>query len=131
MKSRLLVLVNVAALVLSCACCDTQGDTLRLDSGLEGKVLRGPMCPVVRMDDPCPDQPFSAPFEVFDSRDRLAGRFESDAEGRFTIALDPGTYIIIPDTSAPIMNPRSQLKEVTVEAHRVKQLTLIFDTGIR
>ncbi len=124
-----LVFSGLILLGPSCGLFSNDGDGL--DTGLTGRVLAGPTCPVVTTDDPCPDRPFSATFDVYDSRERLVTRFQSDAEGFFEVALRPGTYTIIPGESAPIIHPRTQQQIVKVEPEGMTEVTLTFDTGIR
>ncbi len=124
--------VLIIGLSLVYMSCDFMvGDSNLNESGIEGTVLRGPMCPVAREDDPCPDQPFSALFHVFDSQESEVTTFQSDAEGHFRVPLSPGEYTIIPDGSAPIIHPTSQKKEVTVNRNEYTKVQLVFDTGIR
>ncbi len=121
---RLFSLVFVAML-LSC----TPAINNALDTGLEGQILRGPITPVCTENEPC-DAPFSAWFSVLKD-DHEVGRFQSDNNGEFAVALDPGVYIIVPDSSAPLMHPQQQRKEVEVQPEGLTQVTLYFDTGIR
>jgi hypothetical protein len=100
-----------------------------LDTGLQGKVMRGPITPVCTENAQC-DAPFSARFIVLKD-DREVSRFESDDDGEFTVALDPGVYTIVPDSSAPLMHPQQQQKEVEVKSEGMTEVTLHFDTGIR
>jgi hypothetical protein len=101
-------------------------------SGIMGQVFRGPICPgPVIVDDPCPDQPFSAQFHVFDSQEKHVASFLTDEQGRFSVLLTPGMYTIVPDESTPIMHPTSQGREVSVQDEQFSEVTLIFDTGIR
>lgn len=100
-----------------------------LDTGLQGTVIRGPITPVCTENTPC-DAPFSALFFVLKD-DREVSRFESDTQGGFNVALDPGLYTIIPDSSAPIMHPQQQRQEVEVQSESITHVTLYFDTGIR
>ena len=85
----------------------------------------------VSVDDDCPDQPFSATFTVLDGQGSPVAHFRTDERGYFQVFVLPGEYTIVPDESAPLMNPGSQRKEVTVEPRKFTQVTLIFDTGIR
>ncbi len=102
------------------------------ESGLEGQVLRGPVCPgPERLNSPCPDQPFSATFLALDGQENKVALFRTDEQGRFRVALPPGRYAIVPEESAPIMRPGGQRKEVTVAEGEFTQVTLVFDTGIR
>lgn len=100
------------------------------DSGIEGTVLRGPTCPVVIENDPCPDEPFSALFHVFSEDGKEVATFRSDEEGHFRVVLEPGHYTIVADESAPLQPPR-QAKTVDVDANEFADVTLVFDTGIR
>jgi len=101
------------------------------DSGIEGRVVRGPMCPNAESAAPCPDEPFSASFEVFDGQGNEITRFDSDTQGNFHVALDPGVYMIVPGIDAPLMLPKTQEKQVDVQENQFLQVTLRFDTGIR
>jgi hypothetical protein len=115
----------VAAILLSCSPAVNDAT----DTGLQGKVLRGPITPVCKDNEPC-DAPFSAEFIVLKNA-RKVGRFKSDSQGEFAIALEPGLYIIVPDSSAPLMAPPQQQKEVEVQPEGMTPVTLYFDTGIR
>ena len=100
-------------------------------TGIEGTVVRGPMCPVVMDGNPCPDQPFSALFHVLDDEGNGVAKFLTTADGWFHIALAPGEYVIVPDRSAPLMDPTGQKVDVTVPERGFSTLALTFDTGIR
>lgn len=97
-------------------------------TGLEGTAYRGPIRPVCLVDQPC-DAPFSASFEVWRG-DRVVARFQSDSAGRFLVHLSPGTYTVVPDSSAGILI-RSQAHEVIVGPSGLTQVELHFDTGIQ
>ena len=101
------------------------------DSGIQGRMIRGPMCPNINTDVPCPDEPFSASFQVLDSQGNEVARFDSDTQGHFHVALDPGLYKIVPGNDAPLMLPKTQEKQVDVQENQFLQVTLHFDTGIR
>jgi len=99
-------------------------------TGLTGVVMRGPVTPVCRVDVPC-DAPFSARFNVQKSGQRVA-QFESDASGRFTVMLAPGSYTVVPNADAPIISATLQAKPVTVlDNGTLTVVQLMFDTGIR
>lgn len=97
-------------------------------TGLEGTAYRGPIRPVCRVENPC-NAPFSATFEVRQG-ERVVASFQSDAAGHFLVHLDPGTYSVVPDASAPLL-ARSQVHEVTVEPSGLTHVVWEFDTGIR
>ena len=97
-------------------------------TGLVGTVRRGPITPVCQVGVPC-DAPFSAGFEVLLGQIAVA-RFQSDSAGRYQVLLAPGTYVVVPDSSAPIF-PKGQTRQVNVGPVGLTQLDLEFDTGIR
>ncbi len=98
-------------------------------TGLTGLVVRGPITPVCQLLIPC-EAPFSAGFTV-QQQGAVVTTFRSDAEGRFTIALAPGTYRIIPNADAPIIVPAAQAKTVDVGPVGLTEVRLAFDTGLR
>jgi hypothetical protein len=101
-------------------------------TGLEGVVLRGPVCPVESDAEPCPDEPFSAIFHVFDIKWSGVSKFQTTEAGWFHLNLPPGDYIIEPDLSAPLMPPPTAHRVlVTVPESGFATVTLSFDTGIR
>jgi hypothetical protein len=102
-----------------------------LATGLEGTVTRGPITPVCRVGVPC-DAPFSATFTVFQASAELpvaVAHFQSDTAGRYEVLLVPGSYTIVPDSTAPVF--RGQSRTATVEPTGLTHLDFQFDTGIR
>ena len=78
------------------------------------------------------DAPFSAGFTVTPlTTSSLVAHFRSDANGQFTVYIEPGSYRIVPDADAPIISPSSQSKTVTVAPSGLTEVALEFDTGIR
>ena len=116
-------------LAASCASAHCGTPTAPSDTVLIGTVVRGPVQPVCRVDVPC-DAPFSATFTV-EQRDRVVATFLSDSNGHFEVRLAPGSYLVIPSATAPIISPRAQAKEVSVGANGPTTVMLHFDTGIR
>lgn len=115
-----------AALALAASACIS---TSPLTTGLEGYVSRGPITPVCVPSVPC-DAPMAASFTVL--RDGVpVAVFASDSTGQFQVALAPGTYRIVPSPDAPVIDPQSQTKDVTVGSDGYTHVNLSFDTGIR
>jgi hypothetical protein len=117
----------VAATALVLAGCSHP--LLPIETGLTGVVVRGPVTPVCRIDVPC-DAPFSANFTV-ELNGRAVSQFRSDADGRFTVSLEPGRYQVTPQADAPIMAPPTQRRTVDVGPNGLTYVRLEFDTGIR
>ncbi len=122
------LVVGAASACSSASLVSTARDNL-VSTGLTGTVMRGPVTPVCQINVPC-DAPFSASFDV--RRDSLrVATFHSDADGTFTVTLPPGTYVIVPASDAPLMNPAMQTRTVTVDPTGLTEVHLLFDTGIR
>ena len=124
-----LALAFALTLAATAAGCG-EDQTISLDTGLTGTVVRGPTQPVCRQDDPCEDEPFAALFRV-DRGGATVAQFQSGDDGTFSVPLPPGDYIVVPDASAPILFPEQQAKEVQVGPVGLTQVVLSFDTGIR
>ncbi len=124
----LLVAAAVVTLLLACR----QDDAPPLTSGIEGQVLIGPICPVMREDAPCPDQPFQATIAVWNAeRSQKAATFTTDEDGRFRVSLAPGEYYIEPQPPNPGAPPTPIPQTVTVPPDRFVQITIEYDSGIR
>ncbi|HLB47823.1 MAG TPA: carboxypeptidase-like regulatory domain-containing protein, partial [Anaerolineales bacterium] len=99
------------------------------DTGIEGQVLIGPMCPVVQSGTPCPDQPYQATIAVLDKNGRQVAQFQSDAQGWFLVSLAPGAYVLHPES--PDGFARAGEQPVTVVSGQYTQVTITYDSGIR
>jgi len=100
-------------------------------TGIEGQVLIGPTCPVERLADPCPDQPYPATLRVLTLSGSQVLQFQTGPDGRFLIALDPGTYLLRPGSPAGKAYPSAREQTFTVIEGRLTQLTINYDSGIR
>ncbi len=98
--------------------------------GIEGAVTIGPACPVVKIDQPCPDQPFQATFSVLssDGQQKIT-QFTTDENGKFRIDLPPGDYILHPELSG--MMPRATDQPFNVMEGQYTPINVVFDSGIR
>ncbi|MBI3241064.1 MAG: carboxypeptidase regulatory-like domain-containing protein [Chloroflexi bacterium] len=105
------------------------GNTPAPVGGIEGQVLIGPMCPVVQVGTPCPDQPYQATITVLDANGNQVAQFRSDAQGQFHVSLVLGTYTLRPES--PDHFTRAGEQTVTVSAGQFTQVMIIYDNGIR
>jgi len=99
------------------------------DSGIEGQVFVGPMCPVVQQGQACPDQPYQATLTVNSSNGGKIVQFQTDGAGRFKVPLAPGQYILHPET--PTGLPFAGEQSFFVEAGKYTQIVVRYDSGIR
>jgi hypothetical protein len=123
----------VAILGLTAAVCNNPTQStdaaggVKPSTGLTGTIRRGPVTPVCQTGVPC-DAAYTGSFDVTRNGRRVA-TFHTDSTGRFSIALQPGSYTIVPSGPSPFMYP--QPKAVTVQAQGMTEVQLMYDTGIR
>ena len=126
MNTKLFLGLSLVVLLLSgCAAATDQP----ADSGIEGKVLIGPLCPVVRPGEECPDEPYQATLTVNDLNGNKVTQVQSDENGQFKIPLAPGDYILHPETPNGI--PSAQEQPVSVTAGTFTEVVVNYDSGIR
>ena len=118
-------LVLVAVAVASCG-GNGAGDGT---SGIRGQALAGPQCPVEIQGSPCPPVPYEGTVVATDVESGAEFTADTDADGRFELSLEPGTYevSIVSDPSPPFAKPQT----VTVEPGSLTEITVSVDTGIR
>jgi hypothetical protein len=98
-------------------------------SGIRGQALAGPRCPVETQASPCPPVPYEGTVIATDLESGAEYTVDTDADGRFELSLEPGTYevSIVSETSPPFAKPQT----VTVEPDSFIEITVSVDTGIR
>lgn len=128
MKLTALLPLLVLASVLTAATCSDNGTSV--NSGIEGTVTIGPMCPVERPDSPCPDQPYAATIVIKDSDGHEVARAKSGEDGRFSVALAPGSYTLVPQSPASRL-PYASEQQVEVRYGVYKHVEVQYDSGIR
>jgi len=99
------------------------------ESGVEGQVLIGPVCPVEQQGETCPDRPYQATLTVNNPKGEKIVQIETDEDGKFKIPLEPGNYILVPESTDMI--PFASEQAFTVTEGKYTQLTVAFDSGIR
>jgi hypothetical protein len=119
-----LVLASLIAAALLCAAC-AKAPT---DSGIRGLVTIGPVSPVQQQGEPGA-APYSARIVVRRPSGGTAAEVKSGADGRFSVNLAPGSYVLEPQSPAAM--PFAKPQEVTVEPHRFTAVTGQYDSGIR
>jgi hypothetical protein len=101
----------------------------RPDSGIRGRVLLAPTCPVQRVGQTC-SRPYLATITIrTEATGKLVARVRSSATGRFSIPLATGRYRLVPQTGRPY--PRSSPQAITVYSHRYTSVVISYDSGIR
>jgi hypothetical protein len=101
----------------------------RPDSGIRGRVLYGPTCPVQRPGHTCV-RPYSAWITIRrEPMGTVAARVHAGSDGRFTAHLRAGHYLLVPAIGNRF--PRAQSKSALVHPHRFTAVTILFESGIR
>jgi len=114
-------------LILLLATCSAEPASTT--SGVEGQVFIGPVCPVVQEGQECADRPYQATLIVNNSNGREIVKVQTDTQGRFKIPLEPGEYILHPES--PNVMPYAAEQVFVVEAGRFTQVNITYDSGIR
>ena len=132
MRKSLLRLALVA-FALACGCGSASGQVSH--SGVVGRVLAGPTCPVERVppDTGCAPRPLAARLRITRTGGSASGRVvRSGSDGRFRVELGPGRYTITPLRRAGSPFPRpGPPQTVTVRPGHYSRVTVTYDTGIR
>jgi hypothetical protein len=129
---RLPLLVPLLALLLLVSCASaSRSDDDPSESGIRGRVLLGPTCPVVMEGSPCPDEPV-ADVEVRALRDgETVAQTTSGSEGRFELALPPGRYTLEAVVGSDGPGMFAKPVDVTVTSGAFVEVVVPVDTGIR
>lgn len=101
-----------------------------IQSGIYGKAILGPTCPVQKEGEVC-SQPYQGVIVVKNSdRTKEITQFMTNADGTFRVVLPPGQYYLSQD---PKTRFPKFLKEqlIAVEPDKFTEVNLSLDTGIR
>ena len=104
---------------------------LESESGVEGYLWIGPMCPVVHEATECPDKPYETEFTITDVKGEIVTVGKSDADGFFHIPLLPGSYVFVPESGKPGVVPIADPVPFDVDLGSFAFLEITFDSGIR
>jgi hypothetical protein len=121
----------LSVLFLFLVACAGRASSPSGDSGVRGTVLLGPTCPVETMESPCPDRPLAdVQIQVLQGSDVVA-TVRSDGDGRFTVALEPGDYVLqaVVEQGGPGMSAKPV--DVTVTSGAFVEVNVPVDSGIR
>jgi hypothetical protein len=106
----------------------------REKSGIHGKTLLGPTCPVEQNppDPRCADKPYATGLEVTSADGSMViKQFSTDSEGFFTVELEAGEYAIRSLSTVRLYPRCSTNEKVEVKRGAVAETTVYCDTGIR
>lgn len=96
---------------------------------IRGSVTIGPMCPVVRVGEDCPDKPYATTLLLQDQNKYTLKTITVPESGLFEFKVLVGSYIIVPKMVSVM--PRAEAVPVVVSADQVSSVSISFDSGIR
>jgi hypothetical protein len=127
---------SVAALVVTAAllgACTVERTTETIPGyPVSGMVFAGPTC-AVETDPPdpaCAARPVAGAHLVIMQGDTEVGEVVTDSEGRFSLDLPEGDYVVVPQPVEGFLGTADQVS-FTVGAGLNPEVQIAYDTGIR
>jgi hypothetical protein len=134
-KRSLLLLVVIAAFACSGHHSPTEPLSEVPRGTLSGVVTIGPICPVEKINDPCPTPPaaYAARKVLVETADATKVLFvvDIDSHGFYRIDLVPGTYTVDLQKNGIDRSAQVPAKVTIVGGGAAVQLDIAIDTGIR
>ena len=129
----IVVMVALAGMLAACG-VNTVNDGSQSSRGtLTGDVVAGPTRPVATINDPEPTMVVPNREVSIDTTDgTLVTTTTTDAQGHFSVALAPGTYVVQVKIVAGMVGMRQKnTPQVTILAGQTVNVRIELDTGIR
>jgi len=117
--------------ILFLTACSAISTPTPTDSGVEGQAVQGPMCPVMRVGEECPDQPYQAVITVRSPEGKRVAQVQTDEQGYFRIPLAPGEYVLHPESPEDSPLPYANDQTFIVNPGEFTTIIVAYDTGIR
>lgn len=132
-RPRTLLLLPVTVFTLFAACGSPFGMAEESQSsGVTGTSVVDGGCPVVRIDEVCPDRPMPAHLTVTQSNSTVVvASAETYPDGNFWIPLAPGSYTMTPTNTSGSILPSSGPISFDVHQREFTTVTVRFDSGVR
>jgi hypothetical protein len=127
-----LSLLPLQVLMLFAAGCSPFGRAEQSqDSGVTGTSVVDGGCPVVHIDEGCPDRPMPAHLTVTQGNSTVLASAETSPDGNFWIPLAPGSYTMTPTNTSGSILPSSRPISLDVHEREFTTVTVRFDSGVR
>lgn len=125
---RLFLLVALALVAVACA---ERGEPRASRSGIAGRVIAFPSCPVLVETSPCPTKGVHTTVSIESEDGEELTHVRTEADGTFRVDLEPGHYLLgaQPPLSDPHLVPRPASADVEPGAY--VRVTVILDTRLR
>ena len=99
---------------------------------LNGTVVAGPSCPIETSDYPCPPKPVPNRQVMIETPDgKIAATPTTDSDGRFSVNLAPGTYVLKVAQGASQLPIQRKPVIVVIVAGKTLSVQIELDSGIR
>jgi hypothetical protein len=106
-------------------------------SGVRGRVVTGPTCPVETAGEDCAPRPIQTTVDAFlvdaaggePTQARPDRTVATDSAGRFQVELAPGRYRVVPHATSPAASGKPE--DITVTEGLMTDVTLTVDSGLR
>lgn len=101
---------------------------------LSGRAVAGPVCAVesASPDPSCADRPVQgAELVIQDGDGTVVGRTTTDMDGRFSLGLPPGSYLVVPQAVEGLMGTAPPVAVDVAAGSSPPDITVAYDTGIR
>ncbi|HET7856342.1 MAG TPA: hypothetical protein VFL41_07775 [Gaiellaceae bacterium] len=125
---RRIAIPIVLATGLALGCGATDGASGSTATGLQGRVMRGPIMPVCRVNVPC-DAPAKGLTLRFSRNGRVVASATTNAKGWYRVVLRPGRYSVRTNRRGPEAMPTPAV--ATATSGRFRRVDFHVDTGIR
>jgi hypothetical protein len=125
---QLPILVSVAVLAACAPAPPVDEATLHIIA------VAGPTCPVVSdpPDPECADRPVEGAEIIVQRADgEEVARMTTDAEGEALLAVESGSYILVPQPVEGLLGTAAPVEVTVREGAKVDPVTVVYDTGIR
>jgi hypothetical protein len=126
MKRIAIPIAVLASLALGCGASANSSSSSA--TGLQGRVMRGPIMPVCRVNVPC-DAPAKGVTLRFARNGRIVARVTTNSKGWYRVVLKPGRYSVRTNGRGPEAVPKPAL--ATATSGRFRRVDFHLDTGIR
>jgi hypothetical protein len=123
--------MGAASLVLMLAACAEEPRLQgRPRSGLAGRVILFPTCPVMITESPCPRKGVQATVAIESADGDRTEQVRTRPDGTFRVALEPGDYLLsaVPPPASDLVPRPASAK---VEPGTFVRVTLVLDTRLR
>jgi hypothetical protein len=125
---RAMALVSFMLVMAACAEEPPRGAPR---SGLTGRVIVFPTCPVMITESPCPRKGVQTTVAIESADGDRVKQVQTGADGTFRVSLEPGDYLLsaVPPAMAPDLVPRPASAKVLPGTFA--RVTVVLDARLR